>query len=113
MARSDERADGQLRVAEQRDDGVAQAALHPGAPEHELVEHQLGRTRAGHEDRQDDDAGQQVPPRNVRVVLEGQRDAALSPVTAGWGEDTGAGRQLLPTTAGPDGLFYALLRKSD
>jgi 16S rRNA (cytosine967-C5)-methyltransferase len=30
-----------------------------------------------------------------------------------WGETAGGGRQLLPSPEGPDGLFYALLQKTD
>jgi 16S rRNA (cytosine967-C5)-methyltransferase len=37
--------------------------------------------------------------------------AELIPLAAEWGEDTGYGRQLLPTSDGPDGLFYALIAK--
>lgn len=51
---------------------------------------------------------------NGRVVerfLECQPDADLETLAADWGVEAGPGRQLLPHTDGPDGLFYAILRK--
>lgn len=47
----------------------------------------------------------------VRRFLAGRADAALLPLPGEWGEETPCGRQLLPSTEGPDGLFYALLEK--
>ena len=52
---------------------------------------------------------------NSQVVmrfLEVQDDAALVDTAPSWGEPTAAGRQLLPTADGPDGLFYALITKA-
>jgi 16S rRNA (cytosine967-C5)-methyltransferase len=52
---------------------------------------------------------------NSRVVerfLATQEKAQLSPLTCDWGEATAYGRQMLPSVEGPDGLFYALLRKT-
>ena len=51
---------------------------------------------------------------NCQVVenfLAKQSDAELVAVDASWGETMRCGRQLLPTAGGPDGLFYAMLRK--
>ncbi|HEY6131491.1 MAG TPA: 16S rRNA (cytosine(967)-C(5))-methyltransferase, partial [Halioglobus sp.] len=42
-----------------------------------------------------------------------QPDAELSCTQITWGETTACGRQLLPSPGGPDGLYYALLRKGD
>jgi len=52
---------------------------------------------------------------NSQVVqhwLADQRDAAVVPAQMPWGEATACGRQLLPSTGGPDGLFYSQLRKA-
>ncbi len=48
----------------------------------------------------------------VQHFLAEQTGAELSPVDMSWGNATTSGRQLLPSTGGPDGLFYALLRKT-
>jgi len=48
----------------------------------------------------------------VHRFLTEQGDATLSSINSSWGEATACGRQLLPSTGGPDGLFYALLRKT-
>lgn len=48
----------------------------------------------------------------VHRFLAEQGDATLSCTGISWGEAIACGRQLLPTTGGPDGLFYALLRKT-
>ena len=48
----------------------------------------------------------------VQCFLAEQEDAQLSCANMSWGETTDCGRQLLPSTGGPDGLFYALLRKT-
>ena len=48
----------------------------------------------------------------VRGFLTEQEDAKLSCANMSWGEAAAGGRQLLPSTGGPDGLFYALLRKT-
>ena len=53
---------------------------------------------------------------NTRVVerfLAQTPDAEMLPLSVPWGEVTGGGRQLLPTVDGPDGLFYALMHKSN
>jgi 16S rRNA (cytosine967-C5)-methyltransferase len=39
-------------------------------------------------------------------------DAAIADLDVAWGQPAGIGRQLLPSAAGPDGLFFALLQKS-
>ena len=56
-----------------------------------------------------------LPAENSQQIahfLQQQPDACLRPITAEWGLDTGFGRQLLPSTDGPDGFFYALLGKA-
>jgi 16S rRNA (cytosine967-C5)-methyltransferase len=45
-------------------------------------------------------------------LLATQNDAKLAMPAVEWGEAVAAGRQLLPSDSGPDGLFYALLRKA-
>ena len=47
----------------------------------------------------------------VRRFVNGQDDAQLVIADTEWGEAVDCGRQLLPSPDGPDGLFYALLRK--
>lgn len=47
----------------------------------------------------------------VQRFLREQGDASLQQADVAWGEPVASGRQLLPTADGPDGLFYALLRK--
>lgn len=47
----------------------------------------------------------------VQRFLEKHSDASLADASPAWGEPVECGRQLLPTTDGPDGLFYALLNK--
>lgn len=44
--------------------------------------------------------------------LASQPDAVLETLAVAWGEPTACGRQLLPSMAGPDGLYYARLTKS-
>ncbi|MEM8561463.1 MAG: 16S rRNA (cytosine(967)-C(5))-methyltransferase RsmB [Pseudomonadota bacterium] len=51
---------------------------------------------------------------NANVVerfLLSRSDAACVPLSEDWGLAAGPGRQILPTVGGPDGLFYALLKK--
>ena len=48
----------------------------------------------------------------VREFLAVQGDAELSNGNREWGQAVACGRQLLPTPGGPDGLFYALLKKA-
>ena len=48
----------------------------------------------------------------VQHFLAQQADASILAFTFSWGEPAGCGRQLLQTTGGPDGLFYALLHKA-
>lgn len=48
----------------------------------------------------------------VQAFLEHQDTAALSIPEAAAGEVVSGGRQLLPATGGPDGLFYARLEKA-
>lgn len=55
------------------------------------------------------------PQENSRIIrrfLGQQADASLCPDNAGWGRDTGYGRQLLPDPDSHDGFFYACLVKS-
>ncbi|GAA5000866.1 16S rRNA (cytosine(967)-C(5))-methyltransferase RsmB [Pseudoluteimonas lycopersici] len=47
----------------------------------------------------------------VRAFLEGHADAALEPLDARFGRDTGFGSQRLPGEGGMDGFFCARLRK--
>jgi len=47
----------------------------------------------------------------VRAFLDRHPDAALEPLDARFGRDTGAGSQRLPGEAGMDGFFLARLRK--
>lgn len=48
----------------------------------------------------------------VERFLAETRDATLLPLPLEWGRPAGGGRQLLPATDGPDGLFFALLQKA-
>ncbi len=48
----------------------------------------------------------------VHRFLVEQGDANLSCAIWGWGEAAACGRQLLPSSGGPDGMFYALLSKT-
>ncbi len=48
----------------------------------------------------------------VQRFLAHQGTAALSCANVSWGETGTCGRQLLPSTDGPDGMFFALLRKT-
>ena len=48
----------------------------------------------------------------VEAFLARTADAALEPLEAGFGHDTGFGAQRLPGEAGMDGFFYARLRKA-
>lgn len=47
----------------------------------------------------------------VRRFMNNQSNAQLVSADVAWGEAVDCGRQLTPSTGGPDGLFYALLRK--
>ncbi|TGD72813.1 16S rRNA (cytosine(967)-C(5))-methyltransferase RsmB [Mangrovimicrobium sediminis] len=47
----------------------------------------------------------------VSAFIARQGDVRLLRPAAAWGETTECGRQLLPRTDGPDGLYYALLEK--
>lgn len=49
----------------------------------------------------------------VEGFLSQHADAGLRELRASWGFATVTGRQLLPTVAGTDGLFYALIYKDD
>lgn len=48
----------------------------------------------------------------VAAFLARTPDAAMEPLDAGFGHDTGNGRQRLPGERGMDGFFYARLRKA-
>jgi 16S rRNA (cytosine967-C5)-methyltransferase len=55
-----------------------------------------------------------LPDENARQIgafLDRHPDAALEPLDARFGRDTGAGSQRLPGEGGMDGFFYARLRK--
>ncbi|MEH6586858.1 MAG: 16S rRNA (cytosine(967)-C(5))-methyltransferase RsmB [Halioglobus sp.] len=47
----------------------------------------------------------------INRFLASTKDASLVEPQWSWGAKTAAGRQLLPSVTGPDGLFYALLEK--
>lgn len=47
----------------------------------------------------------------IRQHLQKHPDAEVQPLEQDWGEATPVGRQVLPSSAGADGLFYAMLRK--
>ena len=47
----------------------------------------------------------------VRAFLSGEASARLRTLPVEWGEETEAGRQLLPAADGPDGLFFASLSR--
>jgi 16S rRNA (cytosine967-C5)-methyltransferase len=47
----------------------------------------------------------------VRQHLQRHPDAESLDLQQDWGESTAVGRQVLPASSGPDGLFYAMLRK--
>ena len=49
----------------------------------------------------------------IEQFLARQPDSTAVPLEVSWGEPSGCGRQLLPSPSGADGLFYAMLRKSD
>ena len=49
--------------------------------------------------------------RQVRAFIERRADAALEPLDARFGRDTGFGSQRLPGEGGMDGFFVARLRK--
>lgn len=49
---------------------------------------------------------------SVRGFLDHCPGAQLVPLEGDWGHPASCGRQLLPSPGGPDGLFYALLRKT-
>jgi 16S rRNA (cytosine967-C5)-methyltransferase len=49
----------------------------------------------------------------IEQFLARQPDSTALPLETSWGEAAGCGRQLLPSPAGADGLFYAMLQKSD
>jgi 16S rRNA (cytosine967-C5)-methyltransferase len=46
------------------------------------------------------------------VFLADHSNAQLERVDVAWGTAVAFGQQLLPAVDGPDGLFYALLRKT-
>jgi 16S rRNA (cytosine967-C5)-methyltransferase len=48
----------------------------------------------------------------VTAFVDATADARVQPLVVPWGRDTGNGRQLLPATDGPDGLFFSLLRRA-
>ena len=48
----------------------------------------------------------------IQQFLQSQADASVELPAQEWGVTVAAGQQLLPSPQGPDGLFYALLRKS-
>lgn len=48
----------------------------------------------------------------VRRFAEQQADARVQALDADWGEATRSGRQVLPASDGPDGLYFALLAKT-
>jgi len=48
----------------------------------------------------------------VEAFLVRTTDAVLEPLAAGFGRDTGHGRQRLPGEDGMDGFFYARIRKA-
>jgi 16S rRNA (cytosine967-C5)-methyltransferase len=50
--------------------------------------------------------------RQVEAFLAAHPDATLAPMSAGWGREQPAGRQLLPGEHAMDGFYYALLRKA-
>jgi 16S rRNA (cytosine967-C5)-methyltransferase len=56
-----------------------------------------------------------LPAENEAVIgafLATHPEAREIPIAAGWGLERASGRQLLPETGGPDGLYFALLGKS-
>jgi 16S rRNA (cytosine967-C5)-methyltransferase len=50
--------------------------------------------------------------RQIAWFLTATPDAEEIPVDADWGINAGAGRQLLPADQGPDGFYFAVLRKT-
>ena len=55
------------------------------------------------------------PQENHRIIrrfLKQENEAGLIEPPVPWGQDTGAGRQLLPSAQSHDGFFYAVLEKS-
>lgn len=48
----------------------------------------------------------------IQNFLTEQPDARLAATNIVWGETAACGQQLLPSCGGPDGLFYALVRKN-
>ncbi|QFU77688.1 16S rRNA (cytosine(967)-C(5))-methyltransferase RsmB [Halioglobus maricola] len=56
-----------------------------------------------------------IPGENDGTIgrfLSQQQEASCTSLPMAWGEATQHGRQLLPTSAGPDGLYYCVLRKN-
>jgi len=49
--------------------------------------------------------------RQIEGFARGRGDLAVEAIDAGWGRDTGHGRQILPGEREMDGFFYARLRK--
>jgi 16S rRNA (cytosine967-C5)-methyltransferase len=49
----------------------------------------------------------------IQQFLRENEDGSLDQANIAWGEAVSCGRQLLPSVNGPDGLFYALLSKTD
>jgi 16S rRNA (cytosine967-C5)-methyltransferase len=55
-----------------------------------------------------------LPLENQSVIerfLAAESSARLQPLAVEWGVDCGGTRQLLPSTTGPDGMYFALLEK--
>ncbi len=50
--------------------------------------------------------------RQIEGFARGRGDLAVESIDAGWGRDTGHGRQILPGEREMDGFFYARLRKT-
>lgn len=48
----------------------------------------------------------------IRQFITGTPDAEEIPISTQWGVAAAAGRQLLPSSQGPDGFYFALLRKN-
>lgn len=49
----------------------------------------------------------------ISAFLSQHTDGSLLPLKRDWGEAKPCGRQIVPAPGGPDGLFYAMLRKAD
>lgn len=55
---------------------------------------------------------EQENDQTIRRFLEQEKQASIQPITELWGYATEFGRQLLPTRAGSDGLFFCRLKKA-